>query len=149
MEDRLKSMSSPSNPANRSPAAPVPPRISNSSNDHRFGRPALIPNPQAASVQDDSNSGKNGSNCICQRLSMFVLDISQALESQVVSWMDVRSNASLEAPDETILYSLTLGRSELILFGGIQKDVSSMTMRSSQAHNSADVSNSVYYLTPP
>ena len=80
---------------------------------------------------------------------MYVLDMSHVLEKNVVSWLDVRSNATLEAPDETILYSLTLGRSELILFGGIQKDVSSVTARHQMPSAPDTVSNSVFYLTPP
>lgn len=134
MEDRLKSMN---NPSNQSGSGGV-------SGSHRASSKPAPETGQSEPTKDDQKT-----NCVCQRLSMYVLDISQVLETQVVTWMDVRSNASLEAPDETILYSLTLGRSELILFGGIQKDVSSMTNRNQTSSAPDTVSNSVFYLTPP
>jgi hypothetical protein len=42
------------------------------------------------------------------------------LDEHEVEWQQFRSNASLAAPEETILYTLVSGRSELIMFGGIQ-----------------------------
>jgi hypothetical protein len=94
---------------------------------------------------------------------MFVLDISEAMSSNVVTWLPVKSNASLSAPEETILYSLVRGRGELVMFGGIQKDVSSMAaggrggggggqqqggaVPTANANDTA--SNSLYFLSPP
>ena len=104
----------------------------------------------------------------------------------MVTWKDVRANASLNAPEETILYSLVKGKiliytrrkkfipiiiwvtiklialyhfeytqisgkSELVMFGGIQKDVSSLA-RGNATGASSDgdtVSNAVYFLNPP
>ena len=80
---------------------------------------------------------------------MFVLDLSRAVSHRVVSWLDLRSNASLSAPEETILYTLVRGRAELVLFGGIQKDVGSMTSRSPVTSSADTVSNSVFFLQPP
>ena len=80
---------------------------------------------------------------------MFVLDLSRAVSHRVVSWLDLRSNASLSAPEETILYTLVRGRAELVLFGGIQKDVGSMTSRSPVTSSADTVSNSVFFLKPP
>ena len=53
------------------------------------------------------------------------------------------------APEETILYSLILGRSELIMFGGIQKDVSALNPKSLAPMADDTVSNTVYLITPP
>lgn len=107
------------------------------------------------SVKPDHSAAANNA-CTCHRLSPYVLDISQAISEQVVTWLEPprgteRSSLWLrDAPEETILYSLVRGRAELILFGGIQKDVSSMTSgRSTQQSASDTVSNSVYFLVPP
>jgi len=92
-------------------------------------------------------------SCSCYRLSMHVLDIGRAVSDNVVTWLDVASSVfgGASAPEETILYSLVRGRSELIMFGGIQKDVSSMTSRQQQHQSSTSntVSNAVYFLRPP
>jgi F-box protein 42 len=79
---------------------------------------------------------------------MHVLDISRAIDDHIVTWVELRSNANVKAPKETILYSLVAGQSELIMFGGIQKDVSSMNMRT-QPSPTDSVSNSVYFLETP
>ena len=110
-------------------------------------------------ASSSSSVPSTSSSCTCHRLSTMVLDISQAVSDHVVTWLPVRPGADLrQAPEETILYTLVRGRSELVLFGGIQKDVSSMTYRSPnnpQSSNSSSgaasdtVSNSVYYLVPP
>jgi hypothetical protein len=61
--------------------------------------------------EDASVSGK----CACHRLAMHVLDISRAASADhVVEWLPFKSNASLAAPEETILYTLVYGRSELV-----------------------------------
>lgn len=116
---------------------------------------------QPASSSSSVNTGKC---CSCHRLSTFVLDISEAVSARVVTWLPVKSNAGLAvAPEETILYSLVRGRGELIMFGGIQKDVSSMSasgggrqqqqQQQAQQPNSATdsdtASNSLYFLTTP
>ena len=81
---------------------------------------------------------------------MYVLDISKALsEEHTVEWLPFRSNASLTAPEETILYTLVSGRSELIMFGGIQKDVSTIASGRNATSDKETVFNDVYFLTPP
>ncbi len=59
---------------------------------------------------------------------IHVLDISQAITQNKVSWQCLPMDAEGEAPEETILYSLVYGRGELIMFGGIQTDPNSMQM---------------------
>ncbi len=138
MEDRLKNLAAEQNKAKKQRAAR-----------------ACSP-PPAVSI----------SRCPCNRLSMFVIDISEAVSGHVVTWLPVKSNASLSAPEETILYSLAKGRGEIIMFGGIQKDVNTMSVGRQQqqpaggvggvavgapvaATNNDTASNSLYFLCPP
>merc|ERR1712226_1479935 len=103
------------------------------------------------SAGKESGESSNNSTCARQRLTIHVLDISKAISDHVVTWKDVRANASLNAPEETILYSLVKGKSELVMFGGIQKDVS-LISRGGTNGGSSDgdtVSNAVYFLNPP
>ena len=86
--------------------------------------------------------------CPCHKMSMFVLDISKAISDNSVEWLQFFSNNSLETPEVAILYSLVAGRGELIMFGGLQKDVA--MMRNQAAANENDsVTNALYFLTPP
>jgi len=56
-------------------------------------------------------------------MAMYVLDISEVLSHKRATWLPPRTPAnSSAAPDITVLYSLVLGMSELIMFGGIEKD---------------------------
>ena len=78
----------------------------------------------AAASASPSSSGKCCScHCAAGRLSTFVLDISEAISRNVVTWLPVvKAGAAglAVAPEETILYSLVRGRGELVMFGGIQ-----------------------------
>ena len=91
------------------------------------------------------------STCACQRLSVHVLDISKAITDNIVTWISLKSNSSLAAPEETILYTLTLGKGELIMFGGIQRDLSAMVARGGTvgSQESDTDSNALYFLNPP
>lgn len=56
-------------------------------------------------------------------MAMYVLDISEVLSHKRATWLPPRTPPSTEsAPEITVLYSLVLGMSELIMFGGIEKD---------------------------
>jgi len=126
-------------------------------------QPASPPRrPQEAPQQHEekeSSKANNGNICSCHRLGLHVLDIGRAVSDSVVTWLDVSKCAASfsDAPEETILYSLVKARSELIFFGGIQKDVSSMAFRGGQHQqaqqqpqaNKETVSNAVYFLRPP
>ena len=79
-------------------------------------------------------------------MSMFVLDISKAISDNSVEWLQFFSNNSLETPEVAILYSLVEGRGELIMFGGLQKDVGATR---SQSTENDSVTNALYFLTPP
>jgi hypothetical protein len=104
---------------------------------------------QSSPRQSGPKPRRTANSCACHRLSVHVLDISEAIDRQVVTWLDLKSNSSLDAPEETILYSLVCGRNELVLFGGIQKDVSTIAAGTPQSPGVDTVSNSVFYLSPP
>ena len=81
-------------------------------------------------------------------MTTHILDISHAISDHYVTWQLVSPVNSSEAPQESILYSLVLGRTELVMFGGLQKDVSLNGGRGHQ-NNSETVSNCLFYLNPP
>lgn len=86
--------------------------------------------------------------CPCHKMSMFVLDISKAISDNEVEWLQFYSNNTMETPQVAILYSLVQGRGELIMFGGLQKDVASMRNQTTANENDS-VTNALYFLTPP
>ena len=53
-------------------------------------------------------------------MTTHILDISHAISDHFVTWQPVSPVNSCEAPQESILYSLVLGRTELVMFGGLQ-----------------------------
>ena len=58
-------------------------------------------------------------------MALSVLDISKALSDHVVTWLPPSPlPPGSEVPQECILYSLVRGRTELIMFGGLMKDIS-------------------------
>ena len=114
--------------------------------------PAVVPEKpkQSSAAVLVSPDAPPETKCACHRLAMYVLDISRAISDEPeVEWLPFRSNASLAAPEETILYTLVSGRSELIMFGGIQKDVSTIASGRNASSETDTVFNDVYFLTPP
>ena len=68
-------------------------------------------------------TGKYGN--LFGRMALSVLDISKALSDRVVTWLPPSPlPPDSEVPQECILYSLVRGRTELIMFGGLMKDIS-------------------------
>lgn len=82
---------------------------------------------------------------LCSQMQLHVLDISNVVEGQV-SWRPIQETFSIEAPDETTFYSLVEGRGELVMFGGIQRDIQSM-LRGVDLRSNL-VSNILYILSP-
>ncbi|XP_066155294.1 F-box only protein 42-like isoform X1 [Euwallacea fornicatus] len=77
-------------------------------------------------------------------LGLYVLDISETMTGLgAATWLPPRNVQ--EGPDETILYSLVYGKSELIMFGGILKDGGTLA----QCSLYSQISNSVYFITAP
>ncbi|XP_018572049.1 F-box only protein 42 [Anoplophora glabripennis] len=78
-------------------------------------------------------------------LGVYVLDISQVLnENPVAIWLPPKNIKN--GPEETILYTLVEGKSELIMFGGIQKDANSLGFSMTL---SSQISNSLHFITAP
>ena len=84
-------------------------------------------------------------------MTTFILDISTSISEHYVTWLPIIPLSFSEAPQESILYSLVQGRTELIMFGGLQKDVTTTgSGNTGRAHNNSEsVSNCLYYLNPP
>lgn len=81
------------------------------------------------------------------RMHLHNLDISKVVTEKVVTWQQVRENISDCIPEEAISYSLVKGRGELIMFGGIQRDINSM--QRGVRIKSHVVSNNLYVLSSP
>lgn len=80
-------------------------------------------------------------------LSIFVLDIANVLcDDCTASWMPLKQNGQ-SGPDERILYSLALGRGELIVFGGIRKERT--TIQGRPDIDDSEVYNDLYFINPP
>lgn len=78
-------------------------------------------------------------------LGMYVLDISQVLNDEPIArWLPPRKVKN--GPEETIHYSLVEGKSELIMFGGIQKDANSVGWPLNMI---TQISNSLHFITAP
>ena len=80
-------------------------------------------------------------------LAIFVLDISNILCDECsASWVPLKHNDQT-GPDERILYSLVLGRGELIVFGGIRKEHT--TTQGQTDIDDSQVYNDLYFINPP
>lgn len=82
-------------------------------------------------------------------MAMYVLDISAVLTHGIVSWLPLKSSIFTEGPEETILYTLVAGKGELIMFGGIQKDATSISSLHTTSNITNTVSNSLHFISAP
>jgi F-box protein 42 len=85
-------------------------------------------------------------------MTMFVLDISHVLSDDCYSeWLPQKTSKTCNAePEEKILYTLIAGKGELIMFGGIQKDATSITSEAQLPSSVTNtVSNSLHFVTAP
>lgn len=85
-------------------------------------------------------SPTNARNPMC----IYVLDISKACSKNKVCWQPLQCITSY-GPEEIILYSLVLGRGEIIMFGGIQKYLNSRQQEGECVPEV--VSNAIYFLS--
>lgn len=136
MEERIRSLSRSGSGSSSSipPAERSNPTVSASSVN-------MLPCPS----QSKSRLTKN-----C--MTMFVLDISHILTDECyVEWLPPKPhNASNGEPEEKILYTLTAGKGELIMFGGVQKDATAITSQAQLSSNVTNtVSNSLHFITAP
>ncbi|KAH9376568.1 hypothetical protein HPB48_008753 [Haemaphysalis longicornis] len=90
-------------------------------------------------------------------MRLYVLDVSHVTQDAQAAWMPLQqppqhaAGGGTVAPssvvEEVILYSLVLGRGELILFGGIQKDLVNRQEDTDAA--SEVVSSQLHFITSP
>ncbi|KAL3862757.1 hypothetical protein ACJMK2_008707 [Sinanodonta woodiana] len=98
-----------------------------------------------SSAVNDGRSTNNVSRTSCT--NVHVLDLSKVVSSKEVTWRPICLSCDEGSPEKTIFYSLVQGRGELIMFGGIEKDI--QTMQRGVGLKSHVVSNTLYLLTPP
>ena len=80
-------------------------------------------------------------------LAIFVLDITNVLCDECsASWVPLKHNGQ-SGPDERILYSLVLGRGELVVFGGIRKEQT--TVQGQPDVDDSEVYNDLHFINPP
>ena len=77
---------------------------------------------------------------------LHVLDISKVLESKKVTWQKLNFENLEGAPTGTIFYSLVEGKNEILMFGGIEKDI--YALQRGQGIQSHTVNNSLYVISP-
>jgi F-box protein 42 len=79
-------------------------------------------------------------------MCVYVLDLTEAIETGRVAWLPVKGADLAGAPDEAIFYSLVEGRGELMMFGGIRGDARSL-QRGSSSEKRQIVLNDVHFLS--
>lgn len=79
-------------------------------------------------------------------LSIFILDISKVLDESSASWIPLKQNDQ-SGPNERILYSLVMGRGELIVFGGIRKEQT--TIQGHPEVDESEIYNDLHFINPP
>lgn len=80
-------------------------------------------------------------------MGIYILDISNVLdEKRTATWVPWRQNQQM-GPEERILYSLMLGKGELILFGGIRKE--KVTVQGQTVIDESEVFNDLHFINPP
>lgn len=78
------------------------------------------------------------------RLGIYLLDISQVLgKKSKATWLSPKNLNS--GPEETILYTLVEGKSELVMFGGVLKDANT----SLTCSLSNQICNSLHFISSP
>ncbi|XP_060066686.1 F-box only protein 42-like [Ylistrum balloti] len=108
----------------------------------------IVQSTSSGRGQGNVVGGGTTGSCRENRVTMHlhVLDISEVIKTNTATWRPINENISLNAPEETIFYSLVEGRGELIVFGGIQRDIQSM-QRGMDVKPQV-VSNSLYIVSP-
>ena len=104
--------------------------------------------PQAgtSSNQDNWNFRNGVSRNNAHLMLIHVLNISDVVRTKTVSWQPLYYDDTIDMPEETIFYTLVEGRGELILFGGINKDIQSI--QRGFGIKSHLVTNRLYFLKP-
>ncbi|ELU08387.1 hypothetical protein CAPTEDRAFT_181873 [Capitella teleta] len=77
---------------------------------------------------------------------VHVLDVSRVVRDRKATWLQTHDQIDSCTPEETIFHSLVQGRGELIMFGGVQMDLSSM--QKGLHSTPKQVSNIVHFIRP-
>merc|ERR1719222_1637231 len=88
--------------------------------------------------------------CPNHRMMMNILDTSRAISEHTVRWLPPNPRLpGVDVPQEVDLYSLVQGRTELILFGGLKRDISIRGAPPNHStRDSSSVTNNIHILYP-
>jgi len=97
---------------------------------------------------EDKASAQSSSSGV---MSLCVLDVSQAITHSKVRWLPASSTTcTRNSPEESVLYTMVRGRGELVVFGGVQKFISTeATTNTPMSGGPNIVSNAVYFIKAP
>lgn len=79
-------------------------------------------------------------------MTLHVLDISEVLETGRVTWQKLNFENIEGAPVETIFYSLVEGKNEILMFGGLEKDI--QALQRGHGIQTQIVNNALYVISP-
>ena len=82
-------------------------------------------------------------------MDLCVLDVSRAITDRLVQWLPPSGTPCHDSPEEAALYTMVLGRGELIVFGGVEKFISTETTNTPTTGGPNIVSNAVYFIKAP
>ena len=102
-----------------------------------------VPEVSSGSCGEQRTSAVKSSH-VQNPMYVHVLDVSKVLREHKATWQPIHECVDENTPEETIFHSLVEGRGEIIMFGGIQMDLSSM--QKGLHSNNQHVSNSVHFI---
>ncbi|WAR14202.1 FBX42-like protein [Mya arenaria] len=111
--------------------------------------PSANLNEQKPSMSQTPSSNQNKPTKSVNPASLMVLhvlDISKVLETKTVQWQKLNFDHLAGSSPETLFYSLVEGRGEILMFGGIEKDIHSL--QRGFGIKSHTVRSSLYVLSP-
>lgn len=115
----------------------------------------LPPNSRSAAGGHNSTASQpqpHNSPAVCpnHRMMMNILDTSRAISENTVKWLPPNPRLpGVDVPQEVDLYSLVQGRTELILFGGLKRDISIRGAPPNHStRDSSSVTNNIHILYP-
>lgn len=88
---------------------------------------------------------QTGTN-LASLMLLHVLDISQVLNTGTVRWQKLNFENMDGAPVETIFYSLVEGKNEILMFGGLERDI--QALQRGQGIQTQTVNNALYVISP-
>lgn len=103
--------------------------------------------PKPQSAKENPKKSLSSTRLSMPKMAMFVMDIANVLTDLSVNWLPIKKVAP-GGPEHTILYSLVPGQGEIIMFGGMEKEIS--CFRIDEPLNITDtVTNTLHFITAP